>query len=345
MKHMMKNGVTALALAIGANAAAAEGELVVYHWFEYMPQELLDKFTEETGITVTMDTYDSNEAMLASLKAGGIGTYDVSVPGDYMVSIMAGEGMLDTIADGELKNKGNIAPEWADPGFDPGRQSSIPYQWGSTSFAVSRDAYEGDIQTTDILFNPPAELQGRINMLDSQGEVMAMAALHMGIPQCSTDREQLKALNAMLQEAKQHWASFNSDTAKEVLVSGDAAVGQIYDGFSAKARDEGANVEYAFPTQGYIAWMDNVVLLKDAPNRENALIFMDFLLEPENIAAVSNFAQYNAGVNGVGEFLDPTLAEQPEKNPHANAGPGVFIEVCDQETQAVYDQIWTNLKK
>ncbi|MCT4610004.1 MAG: extracellular solute-binding protein [Pelagimonas sp.] len=345
MKHLMKSGVAALALTIGASAASAEGELVVYHWFEYMPQELLTKFTEETGISVTMDTYDSNEAMLASLKAGGLGTYDVSVPGDYMVAIMAGEGMLGTIADGELKNKANIAPEWADPSFDPGRQSSIPYQWGSTSFAVNRDAYQGDIQTTDILFNPPAELQGRINMLDSQGEVMAAAAIHMGIPQCSTDREQLKALNAMLQGAKQHWASFNSDTAKEVLVSGDAAVGQIYDGFAAKARAEGANVEYAYPTQGYIAWMDNVVLLKDAPNRDNALKFMDFLLEPENVAMLTNWTQYNAGVSGVTDLLTPELASQPEKNPHANAGPGVFIQVCDQQTQAVYDQIWTNLKK
>lgn len=345
MKTVMKQSVAAMALMLGANAAAAEGNLVVYHWFEYMPQELLEKFTAETGINVTMDTFDSNEAMLASLKAGGIGTYDVSVPGDYMVSIMAGEGMLDTIADGELKNKGNIAPEWSDPSFDPGRKHSIPYQWGSTSFAVNRDVFSGDIQTTDILFNPPAELQGRINMLDSQGEVMAMAALHMGIPQCSTDREQLKALNAMLLDAKANWASFNSDTAKEVLVSGDAAVGQIYDGFSAKAREEGANVEYAFPTQGYIAWMDNVVLLKDAPNRDNALKFMDFLLEPENIAAVTNYARYNAGVNGVEEFLDPELAKQPEKNPHDKVGPGVFIEVCSEEVQAVYDQIWTNVKK
>ena len=134
MKNLMKSSVAALALTLGANAAAAEGKLVVYHWFEYMPQELLDKFTEETGIEVTMDTYDSNEAMLASLKAGGIGTYDVAVPGDYMVAIMAGEGLLDTIADGELANKGNIEAAWADPSFDPGRASSIPYQWGSTSF-------------------------------------------------------------------------------------------------------------------------------------------------------------------------------------------------------------------
>ncbi|WP_424928358.1 extracellular solute-binding protein [Amaricoccus tamworthensis] len=342
---MKKLLTTAAALSLIAGAASAEGKLVIYHWFEYMPQDLLEKFSEEHDVEVVMDTYDSNEALLASLKAGAIGTYDVAVPGDYMVQIMGNEGLLDTIADGELANKGNIAPEWADPSFDPGRASSIPYQWGSTSFAVNRDVYEGDINSTDILFNPPEELSGKINMLDSQGEVLAMAALHMDIPQCSSDRDQLRALNDMLQSAKAHWASFNSDTAKEVLVSGDAAAGQIYDGFAAKARAEGANVEYAFPTQGYIVWMDNVVLLKDAPNRENALLFMDFLLEPENIAAVTNYARYNAGVTGVAGFLDPSLAEQPESNPPAEAGAGVFIEVCDQATQEVYDQIWTNLKK
>ncbi len=336
---------TALATALFATSVAAEGELVLYHWFEYMPQELLEKFTAETGVNVTMDTYDSNEAMLASLKAGGMGTYDLAVPGDYMVEIMAGEGLLDTIADGELANKGNIAAEWADPSFDPGRKHSIPYQWGSTAFAVDTDAFRGAINTTDILFNPPAELSGKINMLDSQGEVLAMASLHMGIPQCSTDRAQLSALNDMLQEAKTHWASFNSDTAKEVLVSGDVDVGMIYDGFSAKARAEKASITYAFPAEGYVVWMDNVVLLNDAPNRDNAIKFMDFLLEPENIAAVSNYARYGNGVRGTGEFLDPELATLPESNPPADAGAGAFIQVCDEATQAVYDQIWVNLKK
>ena len=345
MTSFTQSTAIAAVLSLAAGAAFADGKLVIYHWFEYIPQELLDKFSAETGVEVVMDTYDSNEALLASLKAAGMGTYDVAVPGDYMVQIMGGEGLLDTIADGELANKGNIAPEWADPSFDPGRKSSIPYQWGSTSFSVNRDMYSGDIGTTDILFNPPAELSGKINMLDSQGEVLAMASLHLGIPQCSQDRAQLQALNDMLQEAKTHWASFNSDTAKEVLVSGDAAVGQIYDGFSAKAREEGANVEYAFPKQGYVVWMDNVVLLKDAPNRANAIKFMDFLLEPENIAAVSNYARYNSGVQGVEEFVDPTLATQPESNPTAGAGAGVFIEVCDQATQEIYDQIWTNLKQ
>ena len=108
---------------------------------------------------------------------------------------------------------------------------SIPYQWGSTSFSVNRDVYAGDINDTSIIFDPPEEVKGKINVLDSQGEVMLLASLHLGIPQCSTDREQLKALDALLQSAKPHWASFGSDIAKDVLVSGDAAVGMIWNGF------------------------------------------------------------------------------------------------------------------
>ncbi len=342
----MKRLVTATAiLALSAGLAQAQERLSVYHWFEYMPQELVDKFTAETGIAVTIDTYDSNEAMLASLKAGRMGQYDVAVPGDYMVEIMANEGLLDTFEREELPNFGNIQEEWIDVPFDPGRRHSIPYQWGSTAFSVNRDVYQGDIDTTDIIFNPPPELRGRINVLDSQGEVLALASIHMGIPQCSTDRDQLRALNDMLMEAKQHWASFGSDTAKDVLVSGDAAAGMIYNGFSAKAREEGANVEYAYPRQGYIAWMDNVVLLRDAPNRDAALKFMNFLLDPENAAAVTNYAQYTAGVEGVEPFLEPALLASPEQNPPEGAPAGTFIEVCDEETQRLYDAIWINLKK
>lgn len=342
----MKRLVTSTAiLALSAGLAQAQERLSVYHWFEYMPQELVDKFTAETGIQVTIDTYDSNEAMLASLKAGRMGQYDVAVPGDYMVEIMANEGLLDSFEPAELPNFANIQDEWVDVPFDPGRRHSIPYQWGSTAFSVNRGVYTGDINTTDIIFNPPEELRGRINVLDSQGEVLALASLHMGIPQCTTDRDQLRALNDMLMEAKQHWASFGSDTAKDMLVSGDAAAGMIYNGFSAKAREEGANVEYAYPREGYIAWMDNVVLLRDAPNRDAALKFMNFLLEPENAAAVTNYAQYTAGVEGVEPFLDPALLASPEQNPPEGAPAGSFIEVCDEETQRLYDAIWINLKK
>ncbi len=335
---------TAALLAL-ASAAQAEGKLSVYHWFEYIPQELVDKFQAETGIEVTIDTYDSNESMLASLKAGKLGQYDVAVPADFMVGIMAADGMLDSFTPAEVPNHANIAPQWMDVPFDPGRVHSIPYQWGSTSFAVNRDVYKGDISSLGIIFNPPDELKGKINVLDSQNEVLILGSLYLGIPQCSTDRAQLKALNDMLLAAKPHWASFGSDTAKDVLVSGDAASGMIYIGFSSKARAEGVNFEYSFPKKCNVRWMDNVVLLKDAPNRENALKFLNFLLVPENAAAVTNYAAYTSGVTGVEPFLNEVIKTSPENNPPADATPGVFAQACDQETQKLYDAIWTNLKK
>ena len=334
---------TAVALAL-AGAASAEGKLTIYHWFEYIPQELLDKFAAEYDVEVTMDTYDSNESLLAALKAGKLGSYDVAVPGDYMVQIMGDEGMLDTFTPEEMPNLGNIQDQWMDVEFDPGRKSSIPYQWCSTSFSVNTEMYDGPLDSLGLIFDPPAELAGKINVLDTSGETLTLASLYAGIPQCSSDRDQLKALNALVQGAKDSWASFGSDVAKDVLVSGDAAAGMIWSGFSAKARSEGAPVEYVFPKEGMIVWMDNVVLLKDAPNRENALKFMNFLLEPENAAAVTNYAQYTAGVKGVAEFLDPEVANSPESNPPADV-TGVFVQACPEEVQVMYDAIWTELKK
>ena len=117
MKKLMITAAVALFGLTGT--AQAAGKLSIYHWFEYIPQELLDKFAKENDVEVTMDTYDSNEALLAALKAGKLGSYDVAVPGDYMVEILANEGMLDTFERSELSNFGNIEEQWVDVGFDP----------------------------------------------------------------------------------------------------------------------------------------------------------------------------------------------------------------------------------
>lgn len=341
---MKKLTIASMVLLALSTNVQAEGKLAIYNWFEYMPQELLEKFSKEYDIEVTTDTYDSNEALLASLKAGKLGSFDVAVPGDYMVKILDGEGMLDTFEPSELSNFANIEEQWLDVSFDKGRHSSIPYQWGSTSYSVNRDLYKGPIDSTSLIFNPPEELKGKINVLDTAGDTLALASLHLGIPQCSSDKTQLKALSELVNEAKKDWASFGSDIAKDVLVSGDAAVGMIWSGMSARARSEGADIEYAFPKEGYLVWMDNVVLLKEAPNRENALKFMNFILEPENAAALTNYAQYSAGVTGTGPYLDEAVKNSPESNP-PEGSKGVFVEACSQDVQQMYDAIWTRLRK
>lgn len=333
-------GVTALS----GGGAFAQGDVALYNWGEYIPPEILEKFEAETGIHVTLDTYDSNEAMLASLKAGKLGQYDLAIPGDYMIEIMHNEGMLDTFEPSDLPNFGNILPQYMEVPFDKGRHSTIPYLTGTTSFAVDRDKFKGEINTLALIFDPPGELKGKINVLDAQNDVLALASMYLGIPQCSSDRDQLNALNDMLQKAKFDWASFGSDNSREVLVSGDVTLSMTWSGYSARARDEGANVEWAYPKEGYIMWMDNVALLKDAPNRENALKFMNFLLVPENGAAITNYARYAPVLKDETPFLDERIVNAPESNPPADH-PGTFVQSCSEQVQVVYDKIWADLKK
>jgi spermidine/putrescine transport system substrate-binding protein len=331
-----------VAVAVAPAPTWAAGELQIYNWFDYLPQELIDKFSEKYDVKVSMDTYDSNETLLSRIKAGVRG-YDIAVPGDYMVAILIEEGLLEKVEPNKLENFKHMNPDWVDVYFDPGREYSIPYQWGTTAFMVDTNVYDGDIDTLAILFDPPEELKGRINMLRDVNDVLNAGLRYLGYPRCNSDPAQLRELNDLLVGAKPYWLSFNSDGAKEVLASGDAAAGMIWNGFGMRARMERPSLKYAFPKEGFTAWMDNVVVLKDAPNIENAKKFMNFLLEPENAATLTNFARYTAGVLGTEPYLDEELKTAPEVNVPAAAPKPEFVPPCGPEVVRIYDQIWTNL--
>ncbi|MDA8010595.1 MAG: extracellular solute-binding protein [Alphaproteobacteria bacterium] len=326
-----------------SGAANAAGRLAVYNWPDYMPQELLDKFAAEHDVEVTLDSYESNEVLLARLQSGVTG-YDVALPSDYMVRILIEEGLLQRVRPDQMSNFSNVSPQWADVYFDPGREYSVPYLRGTTSFSVDTAEYDGDIDTLAILFAPPPELRGRINMLEEVREVMNAGLRYLGYPRCNSDREQLRELNDLLVSAKEHWLSISADGPKEALVSGDAAVSQIWNGYAARARAERPTLKYAYPREGYTLWMDNLVVPVGAPNLENAKLFLNFMMAPENIAVAANFARYHSGLSGVEPYLDPELLSSHELNPPAEAADnGEFARPCSQEVTRLYDRIWTNL--
>lgn len=332
----------AAAMLLTTGAARAEGQLSIYNWFDYMPQELLDKFSQEHDVEITMDTYDSNETLLARLTAGVTG-YDIAVPGDYMVAILIEQGLLEKVEPNKMENFGNVDSQWVDVYYDEGRQYSVPYQWGTTSFMVDTAVYDGDIDTLAILFDPPEELSGRINMLRDVNDVLNAGLRYLGHPRCNDNPDQLRELNEMLVEAKQHWLGFNSDAAREILVSGDAAAGMIYNGFGLRAREERESLKYAYPKEGLTAWMDNLVVLKGAPNLENAKLFLNFMMEPENAATLTNYARYTSGIEGTEPYLDEVLATALELNPPEDAPTPEFVPPCPEEVIRLYDRIWTNL--
>ena len=177
--------------------AQAAGKLNIYNWFDYLPQELIDKFSKEHDVEVTMDTYDSNESLLARLKAGVTG-YDVGVPGDYMVAILIQEGMLEKVGANKLENFKHMDPKWIDVYFDPGREYTVPYQWGTTGFMVDTAVYDGDIDYPGDPVRSAGRLKGRINMLKDVNDVINAGLRYLGHPRCNSNPEQLKELNALL---------------------------------------------------------------------------------------------------------------------------------------------------
>jgi spermidine/putrescine transport system substrate-binding protein len=342
MKNTLLSIITATSLVLAGSASAA-GELHIYNWGNYTNPEMIKKFEAANDVKVTLDSYDSNETMLAKVEQGGSG-YDVVVPGDYMIAIMLKKDLLEKVMPNQMSNFKNMDPKWVDVYWDKGRNYSIPYQWGTTSFQVDTTVYKGDINTLKLLYDPPKELQGRINMLNDMNDVINAGLRYLDYPRCNSNKAQLKELNALLLSAKKHWRTMDYSTI-EKLTSKDVDLSQNWNGAAMRARAQRPELQYAYPKEGFTGWMDNVAVLKGAPNVENAKLFMNFMMDPENAAMTSNFARYANGVMGSEKYMEAEMKSAPEIIIPASAPAPEFVPPCDQDVVALYTKIWTNLKK
>lgn len=330
----------AIALAL---PAFADGELHIYNWGDYTNPKLIDKFEKQYNVKVTLDDYDSNETMLSKVRAGNSG-YDIVVPSDYTVKIMVEEGLLEKTEPDQMSNFKNMRPEFVHVYWDDGRHYTVPWQFGTTAFAVDTSKYKGDINTYAILFDPPAELKGQINMLDDMNSIMHAAERYLGVPRCGADKANLKKVNDLLEKAKPDWKTFSYDTITK-MTSGDVIVTQTWNGAAYRMRQKMPTVAYAQPKEGIEGWMDNVAVLKGAKNLDNAKLFQNFLMEPENAALISEFAGYDNGIAGSHKFLPADFANSPEITPAAGSPTPEFVPPCPPDVVKIYNQIWTNLRK
>lgn len=343
MKRRLLGLAAAITVLLAEGTAYADGELHIFNWGDYTNPKLIEKFEKTSNVKVTLDSYDSNETMLAKVRTGSTG-YDIVVPTDYTVKIMIEEGMLAETKPNQMSNFENVDPRWIDVYWDPGRNYTVPWQTGTTAFTVNTAKYEGDIDTLAILFNPPPELQGRINMLQDMNSVIHAAERYLGLPRCGSDPANLKKVSELLQSAKKYWRTMDYDTLGK-LTSGDVDASQNWNGYSWRARQQVPTLKYAYPREGIEGWMDNVAVLKDAPNMENAKLFQNFLMDPENAALISDFAKYDNGIVGSHKYLPPDFADAPEITPPSGAPTPEFVSPCPKEVNDVYNKIWTALLK
>jgi spermidine/putrescine transport system substrate-binding protein len=221
----------------------------------------------------------------------------------------------------------------------------VPWALGTVGVAVNTDTYKGDINTWDIIFKTPDELKGKVNLIPEMKDVITAAVKYLGGEQCTDDMAMLKKVRDLLVAAKPNWIAMEYSTV-EKMSAGDFKATTAWNGAAMRMRLANPAIHYGYPREGFSFWSDNLVVLKDAKNVENAKLFQNYIMDPEVAAKLSSFHRYANGVAGSEKYLPDDMKDAPELVIPADLkSHGELAIKCSPETQALYTKIWTELQK
>lgn len=329
-----------------ASSSGSNGEVVVYNWGEYIDPDTISMFEEETGIKVIYDEFETNEIMFPKIEAGA-SKYDVVCPSDYMIKKMIENDLLAEINYDNVPNaRENIGQQYWDMSkeFDPENKYSVPYCWGTVGILYNKTMVDGPVDSWSILWDE--KYADNILMQDSVRDAFMVALKLNGYSMNSINPEELNAAKESLIAQKPLVQAYVIDQVRDKMIGNEAAIGVIYSGEAIFTQRENPDLEYVIPKEGTNVWIDSWVITKNAPNKENAEKFIDFMCRPDIALKNFEYITYSTPNDAARELIEdddirnskiafPTLSD------YSNLETFTYL---GEDADALYNELWKEVK-
>jgi spermidine/putrescine transport system substrate-binding protein len=330
-------------LTISSQTIAGPKVVNVYIWGGEIPKSVVHKFEQDTGIKVNFSTYDSNETMYAKLKSSRKMVYDVIMPSSYFVERMRNQGMLTKLDKQKLPNQSNLSKPFTNNEYDPLNQYSMPINWGATGIFYNREwVKNAPTSWMDLWSN---EWKQRLLMLDDSREVFSIGLLSLGFQPNDTDVSHINEAFKALMKLGPNIKMFASDSVQAIVIDGDAHAGAAWNGDAFKSNMENPNIQFVYPKEGFVIWVDCLSIPVNAPHVEEAYAFINYMMKPESASEIARI-EGHATANAKGKALLPrSTQDNPIVYPSDETlKRGYFQRYVGQKTIAVYNYYWERFK-
>ena len=344
IKSFARAAIVTITLSVAAllsTTAYPAGKLNVYNWGDYINPEVLTRFSEEFDVEVTLDTYASNEEMLAKIQAGATG-YDLIFPSVHMHDILYKLDLLEKTDIYKHPDFKNIDPQALRAKTDPKGEYCLPYAWGSVGILYNKEKVQ-DIKSWADFFAIPEKTGEKIIVLDDMRETIGIGLIVNGKSVNSRSKEDLKLARDFLLEQKPKISAFSYESPPLVM-AGDVAAAHMFVGVMFLVMQDPEKLGFVIPEEGATMYQEDICVLKSAPNKGNAKKFLEFYLRPENPAL--NVQQQMNGTPNI-----PAIALLPDElknnkiiNPPAEVMSRLQIFEDLGADLKLYDRIWTKVR-
>ncbi len=332
-----------LALPAVAPAQATGGVVNVFNWEDYINDEVIALFEEETGIHVNYMNFTLNEDMLVQVRTSP-GAFDVVFPSDYAIERMIAEGLLKPLDFSKLPNASQTLEWLKNPDYDPQNQYAVPYMWGTVGILYDSTRIQGPIDSWGALFDEA--YKGEVFMLDSPRDTLGVALKYLGYSMNTTNPIEIQeAANLLIgQKQKGIVKAYQVDETKDKMVAGEGILSVVWSGDAQYAIDLNPNLAYAIPKEGTNIWVDGMVIPAGAKNVDNAHLFIDFLCRPDIAAMNTEYIWYSSPNQGAIDLLGEEYTGNPNLNPAPEQLEGSEYFHDNQEVKVLYDTFWGLVK-